>query len=102
MVSALTDLDTSHHFAGVKRLVVKIGSALLVSEAGEVERYWIASVIEDIERLRKENGIDVVLVASGAVALGSNLLDLPPRDKRSLEDSQAAAAAGQILSLIHI
>lgn len=97
MVSALTDLDTSHHFAGVKRLVVKIGSALLVSEAGEVERYWIASVIEDIERLRKENGIDVVLVASGAVALGSNLLDLPPRDKRSLEDSQAAAAAGQII-----
>lgn len=97
MVSALTDLDTSHHFAGVKRLVVKIGSALLVSEAGEVERYWIASVIEDIERLRRENGIDVVLVASGAVALGSNLLDLPPRDKRSLEDSQAAAAAGQII-----
>ncbi|MEE4349349.1 MAG: glutamate 5-kinase [Pacificimonas sp.] len=88
--------DRPNFLAGVKRLVVKVGSALLVSEDGEPERYWMASLIDDIARLKREEQIETLIVASGAVALGAQLLDVPPRDKRSLEDSQAAAAAGQI------
>ena len=98
MVAAVTDRPGDKgHFAGVDRLVVKLGSALLVGSEDQVERHWLASVVDDVERLRRENGIDVIIVASGAVALGATLLDLPPREKRSLEDSQAAAAAGQII-----
>lgn len=95
MVTALT--KKMNNLEGIQRLVVKIGSALLVSEDGEPERYWLASLIDDIATLKRENNIEVVIVASGAVALGAELLDIPPRDKRSLEDSQAAAAAGQIV-----
>ncbi|WP_022671924.1 glutamate 5-kinase [Novosphingopyxis baekryungensis] len=83
-------------FEGVKRLVVKIGSALLVSPEGEVERYWLASLIDDLETLRRENGIESIIVASGAVALGARILDLPAGGKSSLDDGQASAATGQI------
>lgn len=78
-----------------RRLVVKIGSALFVDERGALDRAWLESLCEDIVALYR-SGTEVVLVSSGAVALGARELGLDPRRAR-LEDKQAAAAAGQIL-----
>jgi len=78
-----------------RRVVVKIGSALLVDQAsGQLRRHWLAALAEDVAGLRRR-GQDVVLVSSGAIALGQRSLGLTERLLR-LEDSQAAAAAGQI------
>ena len=82
-------LDTS------KRLIVKIGSVLLVDEAtGDLRAAWLAALCEDVARLR-ESGVDVVLVSSGAIAVGRSQLGLD-RKRLKLEEKQAAAAAGQI------
>ena len=78
----------------VKRLVVKIGSFLLVEESGAVKRAWLEALAEDIARLRAR-GQEVVVVSSGAIAMGRRLIGLGTGPLR-LEDSQAAAAAGQI------
>ncbi|MEO1282317.1 MAG: glutamate 5-kinase [Pseudomonadota bacterium] len=78
-----------------KRIVIKIGSALLVdTETGQLKRDWLSSLLDDISALRKR-GVDVVLVSSGAIGLGRHALHLPA-GALSLEDSQAAAAVGQI------
>ncbi len=78
-----------------KCLVVKIGSALLVDRsAGGLRRDWLVSLAEDIAWL-KASGIDVVIVSSGSIALGRGVLKLPSADL-PLEQSQAAAAVGQI------
>lgn len=78
-----------------RRVVVKIGSALLVdAETGQLRRAWLESVVADLAALR-QRGKDVVLVSSGAIALGRRRLGLPPGQLR-LEESQAAAAVGQI------
>jgi len=78
-----------------RRIVVKVGSSLLVdSAAGGLKRDWLASLAADIAGLRK-NGCDLLVVSSGAIALGRAVLKLPPGVLR-LEDSQAAAAVGQI------
>ena len=76
-----------------KRVVVKIGSALLV-EAGALRAPWLASLAEDVAGLKKR-GQDVVLVSSGSIALGRAALGLPD-SPLALEQSQAAAAVGQI------
>ncbi|HTX23900.1 MAG TPA: glutamate 5-kinase [Steroidobacteraceae bacterium] len=77
------------------RVVVKVGSALLVDQdAGRLNRGWLESLIEDLVRLRKR-GQQVMLVSSGAIALGRRHLGLP-RGTLRLEESQAAAAVGQI------
>ncbi len=82
-----------------KRIVIKIGSALLVDEeTGRLRQEWIYSLIEDIARLRHE-GKEVILVASGSKALGRNELGLEP-GTLTLDQAQAAAAIGQI-SLAH-
>ncbi len=82
-------------FSGAKLVVVKVGSALLVDGAkGELRRDWLASLCDDIAELKKQ-GLAVVLVSSGSVALGRRLLKLAPGELR-LEESQAAAAAGQV------
>jgi len=79
--------------AAARRLVVKIGSALLV-EAGALREGWLAALAEDVAGLRAR-GVDVVMVSSGSIALGRGVLGLtgaaPP-----LEQAQAAAAVGQI------
>jgi glutamate 5-kinase len=81
--------------AAAKRVVVKIGSALLVDGAsGQVSRAWLDALADDIVGLR-ERGQEVVLVSSGAIALGRRELGLAPGRLR-LEESQAAAAVGQI------
>ena len=80
---------------GSKRLVVKIGSSILVDERqGEVRRDWLEALCRDIARLHK-HGCEIVLVSSGAIRLGRTHLKLAPGVLR-LEESQAAAATGQI------
>ena len=78
-----------------RRLVVKIGSALLVDRAsGDLRRDWLLGLAEDVARI-KARGTDVVLVSSGSIALGRGVLGLPA-SQLALEQSQAAAAVGQI------
>jgi glutamate 5-kinase len=78
-----------------RRLVVKIGSSLLVDGVtGTLKAKWLHSLSDDIAGLRKQ-GKEVIVVSSGAIALGRNVLKLP-KGALKLEDSQAAAAVGQI------
>jgi glutamate 5-kinase len=78
-----------------RRIVVKVGSALLVESGGHVRESWLDGLARDVAQCR-ERGQQVVIVTSGAVALGRTRLGLPQRPLR-LEEQQAAAAAGQIL-----
>jgi glutamate 5-kinase len=78
-----------------KRLVVKVGSALLVdADKGRLNRAWLESFAADVAQLHKR-GQEVILVSSGAIALGRRHLGLA-NGKLKLEESQAAAAVGQI------
>jgi glutamate 5-kinase len=78
-----------------RRLVVKIGSALLTdAETGRVRTDWLAALSDDVAGLKAE-GREVIIVSSGAIALGRRMLGLP-RGALRLEESQAAAATGQI------
>ena len=80
---------------GSKRLVVKIGSSILVDEGhGQIRRDWLEALTGDVARLHR-GGCEVVLVSSGAIRLGRTYLKLPPGPLK-LEESQAAAATGQI------
>ena len=82
-----------------RRVVIKIGSALLVDRStGRLRATWLNSLADDVAQLT-EAGRQVVLVSSGAIALGRHILGLP-RTPLELEQSQAAAAVGQI-SLAH-
>jgi len=80
---------SSHH-----RIVIKIGSALLVDRRSGLKSTWLEAICADIAALRAK-GTDVLVVSSGAIALGRTVLDLPPGALK-LEASQAAAAVGQI------
>src|SRR5471030_1358454 len=78
-----------------RRIVVKVGSSLLVdSSAGKLNAAWLTALVADIAGLHKEKR-DVLAVSSGAIALGRAVLKLPAGALK-LEDSQAAAAVGQI------
>ena len=78
-----------------RRVVIKVGSALLVDAAsGRLNRAWLETLVADVVRLHRQ-GKEVVLVSSGAIALGRRHLGLPKGPLR-LEESQAAAAVGQI------
>jgi glutamate 5-kinase len=78
-----------------KRIVIKIGSALLVDQkTGTIKASWLNSLIDDVTDL-KIAGAEVILVSSGAIALGRRTLGLP-KGKLKLDQSQAAAAVGQI------
>ncbi len=80
---------------GAKRVVIKIGSALLVDRStGLLRGTWLKALAEDV-RMLKARGTDVVLVSSGSIALGRAALDLPTANL-SLDQNQAAAAVGQI------
>lgn len=81
-------------FAQARRVVVKVGSSLLV-DAGEPRTSWLASLAQDIAALR-ESGTHVIVVSSGAIALGAARLKLTRGGRASLADAQAAAAVGQI------
>ena len=93
-------MTTASPLTRARRIVVKVGSALLVDQAsGQVNRPWLESLVEDLLRLRARKQ-EVVLVSSGAIALGRRELKLAPGALK-LELSQAAAAVGQI-ALAHI
>ncbi len=82
-------------WAKAKRIVVKIGSALLADRAtGALKSAWLASLVDDVAALAAQ-GKEIVLVSSGAIALGRHALKLP-KGALELEQSQAAAAVGQI------
>jgi glutamate 5-kinase len=81
-------------FDATKRIVIKCGSSLLVAQ-GEVRAQWLESLANDIAHLRAQNK-EVLIVTSGAVALGRKTLGLGRR-KLKLEEKQAAAATGQVV-----
>ena len=87
-VDSLSDLGTT------RRLVVKVGSALLV-ENGQPRARWLATLAADLAKLRAA-GTDVIVVSSGAIALGAARLGLPRGGRGSLADAQAAASVGQV------
>lgn len=81
--------------SAARRLVVKIGSALLVDrDSGALRDDWLKALAADVARI-KARGTDVILVSSGSIALGRSVLHLPAT-ALPLEQSQAAAAVGQI------
>lgn len=82
------------------RLVVKVGSALLVDPDGRVRREWLAGLVADLAA-RAAAGQQIVVVSSGAIALGARRLGLAKGGRASLEDAQAAAATGQIALSSH-
>ncbi|MAF48812.1 MAG: glutamate 5-kinase [Rhodospirillales bacterium] len=84
----------THDIAGAKRVVVKVGSALLVDTDGTLHSSWLGSLARDIAGFRRR-GQDVILVSSGAVALGRRYLGLKSGGLK-LEEKQAAAAAGMV------
>ena len=87
--ASLPVLDTA------RRLVIKVGSALLVDEEkGGIRRAWLDALADDVARLKKR-GVEVVLVSSGAIAAGRRHLGLLHKALK-LEEKQAAAATGQI------
>lgn len=87
--------NPGNFLAAYKRITLKIGSSLLVDGKTGLKRQWLAAMSADIAALRAK-GADVLVVSSGAIALGRSVLGLGTRSLR-LEESQAAAAAGQIL-----
>ncbi|MBO9377788.1 glutamate 5-kinase [Sphingomonas histidinilytica] len=95
MVADLTPAASRFTPAACPRLVVKIGSALLVDPDGRVRRDWLRGVVADIAA-RHRAGQRIAVVSSGAIALGARRLALPKGGRASLEDAQAAAATGQI------
>ena len=78
----------------LRRLVIKIGSSLLVNQDGRLDRDWLSGLAEDIATLNAASQ-QLLIVSSGAIAIGSNVLGINPRRAR-LEELQAAAAAGQV------
>ena len=81
--------------ADARRLVVKIGSALLVDDdSGDIRRAWLDGLADDVAAL-KQRGVEVLIVSSGAIAVGRRHLGLTQKALK-LEEKQAAAATGQI------
>jgi glutamate 5-kinase len=77
------------------RLVLKIGSSLLVAADGSIRAEWLRSVAADIAAARAK-GQQIIVVSSGSIALGARRLGLEKGGRASLEDAQAAAAVGQV------
>ena len=95
MPSKTPNTPTPNPLQRARRVVIKVGSALLVDAAsGRLNRAWLETLVADVVRLHRQ-GKEVVLVSSGAIALGRRHLGLPKGPLR-LEESQAAAAVGQI------
>ena len=91
----MTNSQARKEWTAAKRIVVKIGSALLVDRVtGQLRATWLNSLADDVAQLVAD-GKEVVLVSSGAIALGRHVLRFP-KGALELEQSQAAAAVGQI------
>jgi len=81
-----------------RRLVIKVGSSLLVDDSGQLNRAWLDDLTDDVAVLASD-GHEILIVSSGAIAIGSSVLGINKRRAR-LEELQAAAAAGQV-QLVH-
>ena len=95
MDAALNQSDATQALASARRLVVKIGSSLLTEPAtGALKRDWLAALARDLAPYHAR-GVEILVVSSGAIALGGGVLGLiNPRTR--LSEAQAAAAVGQI------
>ena len=97
MVADLTGraaaIDSLKDFAHARRVVIKIGSALLI-EQGRARADWLATIANDIADLRAR--AQVIVVSSGAIALGAAKLGMARGGRGSLADAQAAASVGQV------
>jgi len=94
-MSTAAHVTHAERLANARRVVIKIGSALFIDQqTGAMNREWLEGVCADVADLRRA-GKDVVVVSSGAVALGRRELNIVGR--LQLEEKQAAAAAGQIV-----
>src|SRR5690606_32626249 len=91
-IESLADLAAAD---AVPRLVIKVGSALLVGDNGEPKREWLSVLVAEIAKARMR-GQQIVVVSSGAIALGAAKLALAKGGRGSLADAQASAAVGQI------
>ncbi len=88
-------MSSQSHLLSAKRIVIKIGSALLVDDAtGELHRGWLESLADDVSACIKR-GQEVVIVTSGAIAIGRGPLGMRGKKLR-LEEKQACAATGQM------
>ncbi|MCB2075019.1 MAG: glutamate 5-kinase [Novosphingobium sp.] len=90
-IARLSDLASK---AACPRLVVKVGSSLLVNRKG-LRRHWLEGLVRELAEARAR-GQDVIIVSSGAIALGAATLKLDRGGRGNLADAQAAAAVGQI------
>ena len=77
-------------------LVVKVGSSLLVQPDGSVRRDWLETLVADISK-RHQAGQRIIIVTSGAIALGARRMGFDKGGRASLADAQAAASVGQIM-----
>ena len=82
------------HLKNSKVIVIKIGSSLLVNNKREIRKKWLSSFAKDILKLRSRNK-KIVIVSSGAIALGCKKMNLK-KTKLKLDKSQAIASIGQI------
>ncbi len=82
------------NFIKNRRLVIKVGSSLLIGDDGHVHRDWLQGLAHDVGRLHAD-GHELLIVSSGAIAIGSTVLGINKR-RAKLSDLQAAAAAGQV------
>jgi len=78
-----------------EKLVIKIGSSLLIGNDGTVRRNWLKTLVSDIAGL-SANGASIIIVSSGSIALGTSKLGLTKGGRANLADAQAAASVGQI------
>ena len=76
-----------------KVIVIKVGSNILVNEKHVLRKKWLTSLIEDVQKLQKK-GSKIIIVSSGAIALGRNILS--KKKLTNLHEKQAAASIGQI------
>ena len=96
MTNEFQDADGMRRLTQASRVVVKIGSSLLIDkESGALNRRWLDSLAGELAQMM-HNGQQVMLVSSGAIGLGRSYLELKPEQRR-LDELQAAAAAGQII-----
>jgi glutamate 5-kinase len=84
------------NLASCGMLVVKVGSSLLVEPDGAVRQAWLETLVADIAQ-RHKAGQKIIIVSSGAIALGARRLGFEKGGRASLADAQAAASVGQIL-----
>ena len=92
---AIETLDDFRDPEKCQRLVIKIGSALLVDDAGQVRAEWLRTVVNEIVTAQ-ERGQEVVVVSSGAIAIGAKQLGFTHGGRRTLAEAQASASVGQI------